>query len=101
MHDYNIGYRTRARSLTSVDANKKSKKSALQTLDETKELLINDLKQQKRQKKKSKSDGGIFEDLETDTLQPSKAEMESVKQDQLVNQIKDEIQAWVIPQVQK
>ena len=65
-----MGYRTRTRSLTSDDAKKVSKKPKLETLDETKALMIGKLKDQMKQKTKSKSDGDLFEGLES-TNEPS------------------------------
>ena len=96
-----MGYRTRTRSLTSDDAKRVSKKPKLETLDETKALMIDKLKSQIKQKTKSKSDGDLFENLEpiNEPMTPKTEEKWTVKDDDIVNRIKDEIQAWVIPEV--
>lgn len=96
-----MGYRTRAKSLTSDDAKKVSKRPKLETLDETKALMIGKLKSQIKQKTKSKSDSDVFEELQ-DIDGETRTEIK-VKNDlnetALIEKIKDEVQAWVIPEV--
>ena len=96
-----MGYRTRTRSLTSDDAKRASKKPKLETLDETKTLMIDKLKNQIKQKTKSKSDGDLFDNLQPtmESVVPKIEEKCTVRDDDIVNKIKDEIQAWVIPEV--
>ena len=96
-----MGYRTRTRSLTSSDAKRVSKKPKLQTLEETKTLLMDQLKSQVKQKSKSKSDGDLFNEIEENTNQESPQTIVKMQVDdeQLLTRIKDEIQAWVIPEV--
>ena len=95
-----MGYRTRTRSLTSDDAKRVSKKPKLETLDETKALMISKLKNQMKQKAKSKSDGDLFDELQ-ETCEPDSPKNENGRElDEIVGKIKDEIQAWVIPEVQ-
>ena len=96
-----MGYRTRTRSLTSDDAKRVSKKPKLETLDETKALMIGKLKSQMKQKTKSKSDGDLFENLQA-AIEPKETKTETnwtFDGDEIVEKIKDEIQAWVIPEV--
>ena len=96
-----MGYRTRTRSLTSSDAKKSAKRPKLPTLEESKTLMLDQLKSQVKQKSKSKSDGELFNEIEENnepkTVQPT-VKMQ-VDEDQLLSKIKDEIQAWVIPEV--
>ena len=96
-----MGYRTRTRSLTSDDAKRVSKKPKLETLDEKKALVIEKLKSQIKQKTKSKSDGDLFDNLQSteESMTPKVEEKCVVRDDDIVNKIKDEIQAWVIPEV--
>ena len=82
-------------------SNKVSKKPSLKTLAEKKDILIKDLKIKRDQKRRSKSDGGIFDDLENQAPTAQVQQMSEIQQDMLVDRIKDEIQAWVVPQVMK
>ena len=63
--------------------------------------MLDQLKSQVKQKSKSKSDGELFNEIEENnepkTVQPT-VKMQ-VDEDQLLSKIKDEIQAWVIPEV--
>ena len=96
-----MGYRTRAKSLSSGDVKKVSKKPKLPTLKETKALMISQLKSQVKQKTKCKSDGDMFEGLEGGTEEPQAEIKLQVDEHQLLSKIKDEIQAWVIPEVRQ
>ena len=96
-----MGYRTRTRSLTSSDAKRISKKPKLETLDEAKLLMMTQLKDQVKQKTKSRSDGELFNGIqENQEKQESEVQVQmTLKEDELLSKIKDEIQAWVIPEV--
>ena len=64
-------------------------------------LMIDQLKDQVKQKSKSKSDGDLFEEIQEKVLENEPQTTVSVQmdQDQLLMKLKDEIQAWVIPEV--
>ena len=95
-----MGYRTRAKSLTSDDAKKVSKRPKLETLDETKALMIGKLKNQIKQKTKSKSDSDVFDELQDiDSESKPEIEVNDLNGTDLVEKIKNEIQAWVVPEV--
>ena len=96
-----MGYRTRTRSLTSNDVKKTSKKPKLPTLQETKMLMIEQLKDQVKQKSKSKSDGDLFNQIQENQEAESSTVKMQVDEEQLLTRLKDEIQAWVIPEVLK
>ena len=64
-------------------------------------LMIDQLKDQVKQKSKSKSDGDLFGEIQEKVLENEPQTTVSVQmdQDQLLMKLKDEIQAWVIPEV--
>ena len=100
-----MGYITRSKSLTSNDGKKTPKKKKLPTVEENKVLVMSKIRDEIKQKKKSRSEGELFEDLASpfESQQPISSltapEVTINQNDDLVDRIKDEIQAWVIPQV--
>ena len=88
-----MGYRTRTRSLTSNDVKKASKRPKLDTLEESKVLMMGQLKKQIKQKAKSRSDGELFNEVQEvqEKLEPEVQVQMAIKEDELLSKIKDEI----------
>lgn len=63
--------------------------------------MIGKLKNQIKQKEKSKSEGELFAEVNENVLQETSTPTASIQidQEQFLTKIKDEIQAWVVPQV--
>ena len=101
-----MGYITRSKSLTSNDGKKVQKTKKLPSIQENKELMVDKIRQELKQKRKSKSEGELFDEIGSPiNTQPHQQQLSLVEPDahnrdeDLFNKIKDEIQAWVLPQV--